>query len=270
MAIATYFINKIYNEYSNIELFFNKSVINFTGLESKKIFLKVKNELWPCILYSCSMKFARVIISLDKEAFDSLNNVNNFVNLKLSFFMQGSKNSIMFYIPANVEGYRNVSEKYKNVYLVNLNFTQKPSDDLIEILGSLIEANKNFEKRANKRITLNNKIAKDIGLISNNIIAEIDMIKRSCILRNISSNGAGILLHCIPKFLMKKPIKLHLTLDDHSEIILNGILSRYDKIEGRRDIYELGIEFKEDKIPLEFKKVLNEYFKKLEHMARQK
>ena len=186
MAFVTYLINKIYNDYGDQELFFNKSVLHVTGLEPKKVFLKVKNEQWPCVLYSCSMKFARIIMSLDADAFEFLKSVNNFVNLRFSFFREESKKSVMFYVPANIDGYRNLNEKYKNVYLVNLNFTQKPSEDLIEILGAVIEANKNFEKRGDTRISLNDRIAKDIGFESTNIIAEIDMIRRSCILRNLS------------------------------------------------------------------------------------
>jgi len=270
MAYVTYLINKIYNDYADHELFFNKSVISVTGLQPKKVFLKVKNEQWPCILYSCSMKFARIIMNLDNDAFDALKGVNNFVNLRFAFFKPGSKNPVLFFVPANVEGYRNLSDKYKDSYLINLNFTKKPSDDLIEILGSLIEANKNFEKRGNCRITLNDRIVKDIGFSSTNIIAEIDMIKRSCILRNLSTSGAGILLHCIPKFLVDKQISLYLNISESNKIItLFGKINRYDKVEGRRDIYELGIKFIKEKVPIEFKKILNEYYKKLENLKRQ-
>ena len=264
MAFVSYLINKIYNEYGDQELFFNKSVINVTGLEPKKVFLKVKNEQWPCVLYSCSMKFARIIMTLDPDAFDVLKNVNNFVNLRFSFFREENKKSVMFYVPANIDGYRNLNEKYKNVYLVYLNFTQKPSDDLIEILGD-------FEKRGDIRIALNDKIIKDIGFDSTNIIAEIDMIKRSCILRNLSTAGASILLQCMPKFLIGKEVALHLKKVNSNETIrLNGKLNRFDKVEGRRDIYELGISFIQKNIPLEFKKTLNEYYKKLEIMAKNK
>ena len=97
------------------------------------------------------------------------------------------------------------------------------------------------------------------------------MIKRSCILRNISASGAGILLHCIPKFLVGKEISLYLKITEpRKTIILKGKINRFDKVEGRRDIFELGIKYDKEKIPLEYKKILNEYYKKLETMAKQR
>ena len=43
------------------------------------------------------MKFARIIINLDDEAFEILKSANNFVNLRFSFFRKESRKSLFVF-----------------------------------------------------------------------------------------------------------------------------------------------------------------------------
>jgi len=265
-------INKLYLDYADKEIaFYNKSIIKITGLDTKRVSIKVKGEQWTCILYTCSMKGAKIIIGMDKDAFESLKMANNLVNLNLAFNKQEEKDPIIFFIPASVEGYKEFSDSHKDTYIFNLTFSQKPSDELIEIISSIIEEREKFEKREDKRININSKIAVDLGLSSVNVISEIDKIKRKSILRNISNKGASILLSCIAKFLINKKVVLYLTSPLMKSVIpLSGQVRWTNEVEGRKDISEVGVEFDKEKIPLEYKHLMNAFFDKLEAMARQK
>ena len=267
--VAGHQIHKLYEEYSHVELAFNKSMIKLTGLEPKKIYLKIKGDQTSCILYTCSMKGAKVIINMNPDSFELLKRANNFVNLRLAFFKPEDKNSLVFYVPANVDGYKNFNEKHKDTYIFSLSFTQKPSDDLITILGSIIQEKEKFEKRQDKRITINSKIVQELGLTSNNITIEIEKIKRLSLLRNISATGANIILSCIPKFVMNKEIIMYLiSASLKMKIEVAGKIVRYGGVQGRKDLFELGIQFDKDNIPIEYKHLINSCFDKLEDMAK--
>jgi hypothetical protein len=268
----SFVISKMYNDYADVELaFYNKSISKITGLDPKRVSIKVKGEQWNCILYTCSMKSAKVILGMDKDAFENLRDAKNYVNLNLAFFRDQDKDPVSFFIPSIVESFKGFSDKHKDTFIFNLNFTQKPSDDLIEIISDIIEEKEKFEKRKNTRINVNNKIVQDIGLTSPNVIVEIDKIKRSSILRNISTTGASLLLSCIAKFLIDKSIILYLNYPALKSVIpIIGEIIWSNVVEGRKDINEIGIEFDVDNIPMEFKHLMNAFFDKLEAMSKQK
>jgi PilZ domain len=268
----TFIINKLYNEYSDVEIDFrDKSISKLTGLDPKKVSLKVKGEQWDCTLYSCSMKCAKVVVKMNMDGFQNLQSAKNFVNLNLGFQREQETDPVVFFIPSVIEGYKSINEKQKEAYMFNLNFIQKPSDELIEIIGELIEVKEKYEKRKNSRITINSKILKDIGLTNQNIIVEIDNIKRKGILRNISATGLSILLSCIAKFLINKQIVLYLISSKLQTVIkVHGTIVWKNDVEGRKDIYELGIKLDNDKIPLEYKHLVNLFFDIIESLIKQK
>jgi len=270
-SYATHILNKFYSEFNNREIAFNKSTIKFTGLEPKKIFLKIAGEQWSCVLYSCSMTTAKILLKMDIKSFEQLKKAKNFVNLRLSFFTSEMKNSIVFFVPCSVTGYKNFLNKDMSTFLMTLEFTQRPPDDLIEILGKIIKEREDFEKRKDIRILLEGKITLDIGFTTNKCISVIDNIKRPCIIKNISAGGTMIILACAPKFILNKPIKLFFVTSYLDEpLVLEGAIKRAEDIKGRKDIYAMGIEYDFDKIPIEYKKLINNYLNKLEDFVKQK
>ncbi len=261
----------LYEKHTDKELAFNKSLIDMVGLETKKVFLKVKGDQWPCVVYSCSMRAAKIVITMDSKSFEMLKLAKNFVSLRMCFSPKELKSSIVFFVPALVTGYNSYIGGSANLFIVSLRFTQKPPDDLIEIIGKIFESAENFEKRKDIRISLDQKIADDMGLKSNRTIAVIDNIKRPAIIRDISASGTQIILACVPKFIMNKTINIYLYHRSKStEIMLTGNTVRYEEIPGRKDIYAIGILFDQTKIPLDYKEIINNYIDSLEEMAKQK
>ncbi|OQB68647.1 MAG: PilZ domain protein [Spirochaetes bacterium ADurb.Bin133] len=270
-SLSTQKLNQYYDDYRKTEIAFNKSIIKALGLETRNIFLKIKGDPWPCVLYSCSMAQAKIIINLDTLGFEEIKRAKNFVNLRLAFFPSDAKSSIYFFVPSVVKGYSvfNIKSTERLSFLMTIEFTQKPPDDLIEILGKVIESNENFKKRQSLRINLDGKVVTDIGLSTNKIIAEIDNIKRACILKNISANGVMVIMSCIPKFIMKKKCYINILIQDSSEpLVIEGTVVRYEEVTDRKDIYGIGVEFVPEKVPFEYKDLINKYIDKLEEMAK--
>jgi hypothetical protein len=259
-----------YDQYADKEIAFSSSILKVTGLETKKVFLKVKAEHVPCILYSVSMKLAKIIISLDAAGFEEIKIAKNFVNLRLSFFPKDAKSPVTFFVPAVVKGYNTFNAK-ASTFLMSLEFSQKPPDDLIEILGKILELSENFEKRKTLRINIEGKVADDLGLCSVKNILVIDNIKRPCIIRNISASGCLVVMSCNPKFIMNKKVVMYLPVKSNPEpMIFEGTITRFEEVVDRKDLYSIGIQFIEDKIPFQFKEMLNDYMDKLEGMMKKK
>ena len=271
--LSTQKLNHYYEHFSQKEIAFSKSIIQITGLETRKVFLKIKGEQTPCVVYSCSMKSAKIIINLDNSGFEEIKRAKNFVSLRLSFFPKDAKSPVVFFVPSVVKGYNTFNIKSNNsaAFLMSIEFTQKPPDDLIEILGRVLEAVENFEKRKSLRIALEGKVIEDMGLHSNKTIALIDNIKRPCILKNMSAFGCMVVMQCNPKFVLNKKISLEVpSKEQKSPLILEGTTMRSEDVSNRKDIHGIGIQFLEDKIPYEYKEMLNGYLDKLEEMMKKK
>ncbi len=262
-------LNTYFESYKTKEIAFNKSIRAVTGLEAKKICIKIHGDEWPCVLYSCSMTSAKVIVTLDNTGFEEIKRAKNIISLKLSFFPKNSKTPITFFVSSLVKGFNVFKLQHESSFLMSLEFSQKPPDDLIEILGKIFESIENFEKRSELRITLDQKVLTLIGLSSNNGFALIDNIKRPCILRNVSSSGCAILLLCNPKFVINKKVSIVFNhIENVDPIVIEGTVKRAEEVTGRSDLFVLGVLFDAEKVPYEYKLIINNYIDKLEDMAK--
>jgi hypothetical protein len=254
-----YVIDKLYEKYSDQEIFFSKNIQNYINLETQNTYLKIGNDQWNCYIYTCSMKEAKIVINLNRLIFDSMKNSNNNASLRLSFKPPEEKDSIAFFVSSKIQGYKLFSADDKNSYLVTLSFIQKPSEYLINVLGDIASQNENIEKRKDERISITNENIKQFGLTSNNVSITIDKIERICLLRNISSSGAVVLISGFPKFMVNKKIMLLLKMKNNN-LNLNGSIVRYNEFIQKKALYELAIEFSKENLPINFIKILNEYF----------
>ncbi|MCG8571304.1 MAG: PilZ domain-containing protein [Spirochaetes bacterium] len=264
-------LNLLYNQYGEQEIAFNRSIIQTTGLKTENVFIKVRNDQWPCVLYSCSMRNARIIINLDQTNFEQLKNANNLISLRLSFFPQPLKKPINFFIPSSVVGYNSFKLKQQNTFLMNIEFSQKPPEDHIEILGKIIETAQNFERRKELRVPIDEKILGKLQLTTNKLVALVDRIKRPCILRNLSASGCLLIMACNPKFVINKEIIILLiTVNLEEPLAIAGKIVNSNIVEGRQDMAALGVAFDKDKIPHGFKDLINNYLDELESIVKSK
>ncbi len=258
-----YTINQYYEKYSDKEILFNKNIKECSYIEPQKTIIKIGYEEWSCVLYTCSMKNAKVIMNLNKKIFETLRASNNNVTIKFSFNPPDEKKPFAFYISSKIQGYKNFNQEDANTYIVNIIFVQKPTDFLINTLGAIIDEHEKIDKRKDTRISLNTENLKHLGIESNNIVSKIDNIDRNCLVRNISASGAVVLLVAPPKLLINKKIILNLKIKGIT-FKLEGIINRYSEFLEKKALYEFGIQFEKENIPVKFIKALNEYFDKIE------
>ena len=171
----------------------------------------------------------------------------------------GDGQLMSFFVSAhvtNIVPYMNSAD----LAVITINFTQRPPDDLIEIVGRLIEANTNAIRRKEERIFINEDSKRKLNLEKEEAIIDIQNVPRHCIVRDISFSGAKIILLGLSQFLLNKPAVLKLEFNEPQEIIqLSGVIVNAEVIQGRKDIVAVSISFSEKLLPLSYKLHVNNY-----------
>jgi hypothetical protein len=252
-------LSRYFEQYGANEVTFNKEVSEATGLLAKNLYLKVADQQWPCIIYACSMRAAKVIASVRNAFFDSLRKSNSHVSLRLCFRQPDKNDPMSFFVPSHAGGFTPYNPQNPDVQLIGLDFTQRPPDDLILILGTLLEANANAKRRKEERVVLTAESMKKLGLESRESVAEVEGSRRHCVLRDLSFSGARILVGGTAEGLAQKPVTLRILKGEQGdEFILAGVVRRAEGVEGRAYIASAGIEFTTEP-PMSYKIMISGY-----------
>jgi len=254
-------INNFFNSYKETEITFTKEVVRATGLFPKEVHLKSVGHPFPCIIYSVSMTSAKVIANISSSMYEQIRNANNLVSLRFSFLKNNKNNPYSFFVSARISGYNPYSKEKKNLNFISLDFTQRPPDDLIAILGQILEANANSKKRSEDRIVINANNIKKLGIDNKSHNLYIQGVPRQCIVRDLSFSGAKVIVAGVAKYLIEKNAVLHISTIDKGIIKLPGIVLRNEEVEGRKDLAVLAIRYDDSKIPIEYKIMINDFLK---------
>lgn len=260
MGIATsQQLTKYYDQYRDTEITFTKDIIRAIGLDPRQIYIKCNHGQWPCIINSTSFQQAKIIVGTKGGAYQALSDKETTgINIRFCFFE--TENQLMSFFVAgrvtNIVPYMNSGE----LAIITIGFTQRPPDDLIEVIGRLLEANSNAIRRREERIILNDDAKRKLGLVKEEAIIMVQGVPRHCIVRDLSFSGAKIILLGLSQFLTNKPAVLRLEFDEPSETIqLNGAIVAAELIEGRKDIVAASMSFSEKMVPLSYKLHVNNY-----------
>ena len=208
---------RYFEQYGAIEVTFTREVGEATGLVARHLYLKVSDQQWPCIIYSCSLRAAKVIASVRNAFFDSLRKSNSHVSLRLCFHLPDKTEPISFFVPCHAAGFTPYNPQNPDVQIISLEFTQRPPDDLILILGSLLEANANAKRRKEERIVLTAESLKKLGIESRDSTVELDGARRRCILRDLSFSGARVLVGGAAEGLEGKDVTLRVRRGEQAD-----------------------------------------------------
>ncbi len=252
-------ISRYFELFSNVEVSFNKEVVKAIKLNPTQIFLKCLGEQWPCVIFSTSLLGAKVVVSMKSEMFEKVRKANNLVSLRFSFKQVDKSNELSFFVSSKITGFNSYNKGNPDLNFVNLSYTQRPPDDLISILGQLLEATINAKKRNENRILLTADNIKKLGLKSKNGIFYVQNVPRNCIIRDLSFSGAKIIVVGVPKFLVKKEVILKIESFDRATMEVPGNILRFEQVEGRKDLAAIAINYAQDKIPVEYKMMINEF-----------
>lgn len=260
LSIATnQLINNYYDLYREDEIVFTKDILRSLHLDPRQVYVKCSGAQWPCIINSTSFQMAKIIIGTAGGAFQQITKKDAPpVSLRYCFIEQDNQ-PLIFFVSCRVSGVTPYMNS-KDLAVITLTFTQRPPDDLIFKLGTLLAANDSFVKRSEERILINESTIRKLGLDKKESIAYIQNVPRRCILWNISFSGAKIIIMGIAKFIEGKDILIRLTFSEPNETIdMKGTIVSASNVEGRTDLIQAGIKFDANQVPLAYKIRINEY-----------
>jgi hypothetical protein len=254
-------IGKWFDLYRTIDVTFTKEIIKSTGLDARGVYLKCVGEQWPCVVYSSSFSGAKVITSAKQSLSQRVTQANSLVSLRFSFKLSDKPDPVSFFIGAKVLGYSNYAQSGSgDLQYVSMQYTQRPPDDFIDIMGHLLEANMNAARRRDERILLSPDAMRRMNLVSKDSFVFVQGVPRKCILRDLSFTGAKAIIVGLAKFLVGKECMLRVEMEEPRESLeLKGMIVRYEDVEGRKDLTAIAIHFDEQSVPMTFKMHINDY-----------
>jgi hypothetical protein len=180
------------------------------------------------------------------------------VSLRFCFKIADKGNPVAFFINTKAAGYSSYGGS-EDMALFNLQFTQRPPDDLIEIMGRILDANVNSAKRREDRIQITAESIRKLNLVKETSVY-IQGVPRHCILRDLSFSGVKIIMMGVAKFLADRDAILKLDFEDPREsFLLKGKFIRSETVEGRKELVSLVIHFDESVVPMGYKIRINDY-----------
>jgi len=252
-------ISDYYERFKGIDVTFSKEIIHVTGLTPNQVYLKCIGDFWPCVVFSSSFEGAKIVANTKSGILQQLERANNAVSLRFCFKHGDRSNPVSFFVNARSAGYTPYG-KSEDVALFTLKFTQRPPDDLIEIMGKVLDANVNSAKRKEERITLTAEAHRKLNIASRESSIFIQGVPRHCILRDLSFAGAKLIMMGVAKFLLEKEAILKIDFDDPREsFLLKGTFVRAEAVEGRKELVSLAIHFDESILPMGYKIRINNY-----------
>ncbi|MDR1929964.1 MAG: PilZ domain-containing protein [Treponema sp.] len=248
-----------YERFKSIDVTFTKEIIQVTGLITQQVHLKCVGDFWPCVIYSTSFQGARVVVNTRSALIQKLQQANNMVSLRFCFKNSESDTPLTFFTAARSTGYSPYGGS-KETAIFTLQFTQRPPDDLIEIIGRVLDANINSTKRKDERILLTVESLRRLKLLAKETAAFIQSVPRRCILRDLSFSGCKLIMMGVEKFLVNREAALRIDFDDPREsFLVRGSFIRTEEVEGRKELIALAMQFDTTLIPMGYKMRINDY-----------
>ena len=252
-------ISEYYERFKAIDVTFSKEIIQVTGLIPNQVYLKCVGDFWPCVIFSTSFQGAKIVANIKSGILQKLERANNMVSLRFCFKNADTGNPVTFFVNTKSSGYNSYGGS-KDVALFSLQFAQRPPDDLIEIMGRILDANVNSAKRREERITITPDSIRKMNIISKESAVFIQGVPRHCILRDLSFSGAKVIMMGVAKFLLNRDVALRVDFDDPREcFLLKGKFIRSETVEGRKELVALAVLFDESVIPMGYKIRINDY-----------
>jgi len=252
-------ITRFFEQFGKTEVTFNKQVLSATGFVAKNVYLKVLDRQWPCVVFSSSMAASRVIVTVKETFMIALRRANNRLSLRWCFKLPDKPEPITFFVACMVGGFTPYDPQNQDVQLLTLEFTQRPPDDLISILGSLLDANANAQRRKEERILVTPESMKKLGLETREAILSLNGTAHRGILRDLSFGGAKVLTSAVTSKAVGSTVTLRIAKGEQGgELLLLGVIGRVDEVGGRKDVVVVAVEYPRDP-PMSYKLLVNSY-----------
>lgn len=256
--ITSHELSRFYEEYRETEVTFNKQVKEATGLLSSH--LKAGGAETSCILYACSMAAAKLLVQdLREPMLLAIQKAGGHLSVRLTFDRPDKPDPLTFYVAGRMTAATPYNPQNPRAQLVAVEFAGRPSDDLIQVLGVLLEANANAKRRREERIVITPETLKRIGLESRDCVVTVEGTEHRCILRDVSFSGAKVLVAGLAPSVAGQPVGLKVVRAEGGEsIALWGEVARTEEVSGHPEILALGLKFLGDP-PVAYKMMLSSF-----------
>ena len=246
--------NGYYNAFKSKEIVFNKDVIKSIGLNVNKVILKCGSTSLPCILYQSSFQNAKILLEAPPLFFQTVKKMNNVLSLRLAFINLESGKPISIFIHTKLSRYTPYNSVKPNIFVLSLEYINKPPDDFITTIGKYLEKLDCNEKRMQQRIVISEKNQTNFGLQPMETFLFTEGKGKKCILTEISIFSAKVLIHGIPHDYMKKKVLLLMkaeALKEMGEMV--GEVVRYEYLNEDKNFMSLIVVFDQETIPPKYK-----------------
>jgi hypothetical protein len=252
-------LSRYFEQYRAAEVTFNKQVVEATGLVTRNVYLKLQDRQLPCVVFCASMAGARVIADVKPVFLNAIKLANDRLSLRWCFKLPEKVEPITFFVPCHAMGFAPCKVQSPDVQMIAMEYTQRPPDDLIQILGTLQDASGNSQKRREERIVITPETMKKLGLETRDAALVHAGSVHRCMLRDLSFGGAKVIVPGLTQSAMGAPVSLKIAKGDQApEMTLPGAICRVEEVGGRADIVAIGIVYGGEPI-LTYKLLINSY-----------
>jgi hypothetical protein len=259
MMVTSQKIANYYDRYKTIDVTFTREILKVTGIITQQVYLKCGGDFWPCVVFSISFEKAKVVATIKSGILNKLQEAHGVGSLRLAFKSADSTAPVAFFINIKVAGTSPYGTN-GDMALFTLQFTQRAPDDLVAIMGRVLDANVSFHQRREERINLTVDVLRKLNVMATESAVFIEGVPRRCILRDLSFSGAKVVMMGVAKYLVNKDISLRVDFQDPREsFLMAGKFVRSENVEGRKDLIALGIRYTENLIPMGYKIRINDY-----------
>ncbi|NCN05464.1 MAG: PilZ domain-containing protein [Spirochaetales bacterium] len=261
-VITSQQISRYFDQFKNTEVTFTKDVIRATLLSPKNVQLRCLGYQWPVILYSSSLLGAKIIANVSGPLKEVTQKANGLVQLRYSFIQRDKVDPLSFFLNAKITAFHPYNPTQTELNFLNLTFTNRPPDELIQRLGELIEANLAFQQRKEERVSASPEILAQLGFEPKGTTIFIENMPRKCLLRDLSFSGAKVIIMGIAPFLVNKKGTFRIVLtDSEGHIDLPATVVRFEQVQGRQDLAAFALKFDDEAVPTEYKMRLSAFLK---------
>lgn len=260
--LGTSVLQNLYQEYLNTELTYSKEVAAGLGLLPAESSLKWQGDLYSCVVHSCSFKAAKVLVRLTGAQWKAMEYGSKITTLTLTFLQPKTGKKELFQFNGNLQALQQHGAPEGELsILLAVVFNHRPPEGFLQAHGSYLNLKKEANQRKEDRIPLNAEAKELLGLANLNTTVVVDHIERKCLLRELSYNGARVILTGVAPFLLDKPFSLTVPMAGRAAFDIPGKILRAEAVEGHKGLAVIALGYHPDRVPVEYLRTLQKGFK---------
>lgn len=243
-------INNYYAQFKSVAVAFTKEVIAVTGLRPEMVNLKCASDLYPCVIYSTSFETAKIVAN--NRIIEKLQATNNAASLRFFFRLPATEEEFVLLIPARLSS----SSPYTgspDMSVFNLQFSQRPPDDFIEIVGRVLEANHYAATVRDVFVPIDPDAVRKMHFYTKEAQVVVDGVSYGGIPREFSFGAMRFVHKDAPQTILDKSAHILIHFDEPREtLMLDASVARYESAVGHPKLSVVTLSLSES-LPIIYK-----------------